>query len=154
MPPSKLPLEILLDIAYLLIDDDSKLCFANFNSFLKVNRTLYASLNRTLWQKAVAFKPITVFTHLIHTNDLASLKFFLELGADVETFLYEPYGEAIGTPLQVAIQLDNVPMARLFLEYGADPAKYIELGDLSGHAPIHVARSGEMVQLLQDHHAR
>jgi ankyrin repeat protein len=151
MPSPQLPLEILLDIAHLLTDDDGKLCFADFNSFLKVNRTLYVCLNRTLWQKAVESKPTTmcVFNHVIHTNDLARLKFFLELGADVETFLYKSRGQATGTPLHVAVQLNNVPMARLLLEHGADPAKY----DGTFNATIHLARSGEMVQLLLDHNA-
>jgi hypothetical protein len=88
MPPPKFPLEILLTIADLLTDDEDELCFSDFNSFVQVNRTLYACLNRTLWQEATKFDASTrrVFTHLIRTNDLASLKFFLELGADIETY--------------------------------------------------------------------
>jgi ankyrin repeat protein len=149
----ELPLTILLHIADCLTDDDSKFCFADFNSFLKVNRTLYVCLNRTLWRKAVESKSITecVFKHLIHINDLARLKFFLQLGANVEIVLRDSDRNANGTPLQVAVQLDNVSMARLFLEHGADPAKYIKSGPYSGDAPIHVAQSREMVQLLLDH---
>jgi hypothetical protein len=87
----QLLLEILLMIARLLEDDDGGFCFANFNSFLKVNRVLHSSLNRTLWQQAVGSNFITqrVFTHLLRTNNLPRLKFFLELGADVETLLPE-----------------------------------------------------------------
>jgi ankyrin len=144
-------------IAYLLTDDKGELCFADFNSLLKVNRALYACLNRTLWQKAVEFKDITdcVFTHLLLTNDLARLRFFLELDPDVEISLRGIKGDyTVGhwTPLQIAAQLDNLPMARLLLEHGADVVQY-DGRRRPSYSAIHAARSGEMVQLLLDHHA-
>jgi hypothetical protein len=66
MPPPKLPLEILLMIARLLTDHKGELCFADFNSFLKINRALYACLNRTFWREAANFDSITdrVLTYL------------------------------------------------------------------------------------------
>jgi hypothetical protein len=165
MSPPQIPLEILLMIAHLLTDDEGGLCFADFNSFLKVNRALYACLNRPLWQEAVdcGYMADYVFGHLIHTNNLARLKFFLELGADVETLLLGEfkngrfYGDSNdwdtdGTPLKVAVDLDNIPMARLLLAYGADVVQYDE-PDEPGYSAIHSARSAEMVQLLLDHHA-
>jgi ankyrin repeat protein len=160
MPPPQLPLEILIMIAHLLTDDKGELCFADFNSFLKVNRALYACLNRTLWQEAVGFKSTTrrVFTHLIHTNDLARLKFFLELGGCIDIHLWDFVDddsdgrESERTPLRIAVGLDNVPMARLLLEYDADVVQYDE-DDRPGYSAIHAARSAEMVQLLLDHHA-
>jgi ankyrin repeat protein len=141
-------------VAPLLIDGEGDLCLADFNSFLKVNRALYSCLNRTLWQAAVESTSTTdrVFTHLILTNDLASLKFFLELGADIETLLDELDSIAIFTPLQAAVHLDNVPMARLFLEHGAELVQSNSDGRLI-YSAIHAARSAEMVQLLLDHHA-
>jgi hypothetical protein len=129
MPPPKLPLEFLLMIARLLTDDqgEGELCFADFNSFLKVNCALYDCLNRTLWQEAVEDDSIIkrVFTHLFRTNNLAPLKFFLELGADIETDLPELHDHESGyrksetTPLKAAVVLDNVSMAHLLLEHGA-----------------------------------
>jgi ankyrin repeat protein len=163
----QIPPEILLMIARLLEDDDGGFCFADLNSLLKVNRTLYACLNRTLWQQAVGSGSTTerAFTHLIRTNDLTSLKFFLGLGADVETLLLEFQNEcgadnynysdvkiSAPTPLKVAAHLDIVPMARLLLEHGADVVQYDDL-DRPSHSAIHAARSAEMVQLLLDHHA-
>jgi ankyrin repeat protein len=163
MPPPKLPLEILLMIARLLVDDEGKLCFADFNSYLQVNRVLYGCLNRTLWQEAVEVDSIThhVFAHLIQTNDSARLKFFLELGAEVETILQDYDSNAMdtsdrwgsgNTPLKVAAQLDIVPMARLLLEHGADLVQY-DLLERPSYSAIHAARSAEMVLLLLDHHA-
>jgi ankyrin repeat protein len=161
MPVPQIPLEILLMIARLLTDDEGKLRFADFNAFLKVNRALYACLNRTLWQEAVEFQDITerVFTHLIRTNDLARLEFFLELGADIETDLpkfreldQDDCWRTGMTPLKIAVCLDNVPMARLLLEHGASLVQRDKFGKPS-HSAIHAARSAEMVQLLVDHHA-
>jgi hypothetical protein len=73
MPSPQLPLEVPLMIARILLDDEDDLALANFNSFLKVNRALYACLNRTLWQEAAGFDDITerIFTHLFRTKDLA-----------------------------------------------------------------------------------
>jgi ankyrin repeat protein len=152
MPPPKLPLEILLMIARLLLtDDEGEPCFADFNSFLKVNRSLYDCLNRTLWEKAAESKSTTerLFTRFIRANNLSRLEFFLELGADVETIVRDfnsPLTNINYTPLLVAAQLDNVPMARLFLEHGADVVQL-------DYSAIHVAHSAEMVQLLLDHDA-
>jgi ankyrin repeat protein len=161
MSPPQFPLEILLMIARLLTDDEGKLCIADFNSFLKVNRALYACLNCTLWQEAVEFEDITerVFTHLIRTNDLARLKFFLELGGHIETNLEPEFLDDDShdwaseiTPLKAVVDLDNVPMARLLLEHGADLVQYNYDGN-PGYSAIHAARSAEMVQLLLDRHA-
>jgi ankyrin repeat protein len=149
----QLPFEPHLMIAGLLTDDDGELCFADFNSFLKVNNTLYASLNRTLWQEAVKFPSISdrIFTHLFHTKDLAHLKFFLELGADIETRLRE-FEFHNATPLQVGAQLDNVPLVRILLEHGAGLVQYDKC-DHPTYSAIHAARSADMVRLLLDHHA-
>jgi ankyrin repeat protein len=160
MPPPKLPLEILLMIARLLLtDDEGEPCFADFNSFLKVNRSLYDCLNRTLWEKAAESKSTTerLFTRFIRANNLSRLEFFLELGADVETIVRDfnsPFININYTPLLVAAaQLDNVPMARLFLEHGADVVQSNSLGRGSYYSAIHVAHSAEMVRLLLDHDA-
>jgi ankyrin repeat protein len=152
MPPRQLPLELLLMTARLLTDDDGELCLADFNSFLRINRALYACLNRTLWQEAVKSESITarVFAHSIHTNDLARLKFFLELGANIETQI--TVGYVYGTPLNVAARLDYVPLAHLLLEHGATLVQH-DSDDRPRYSAIHVARSAEMVQLLLDHHA-
>jgi ankyrin repeat protein len=163
----RIPVEILLTIALLIEDDGGGFSFADFNSLLKANRALYNCLNRTLWKKATESEDITerVFTHLIRTNHLERLEFFLELGANTETLLREFYSQCGGnehnysnvrilepTPLKVAAHLDNVPMAHLLLKHGADVVQYDELGHPS-HSAIHVAQSAEMVQLLLDHHA-
>jgi ankyrin repeat protein len=91
-----------------------------------------------------------------HKRPCAS-QVFLELGADTETLLRNFDSVLNFTPLQVATQLDNVPMARLLLEYGANLVQddKHEARDLShpGYSAIHAARSAEMVQLLLDHHA-
>jgi ankyrin len=153
MPSPQIPLEILLTIARLLTDDGGELCLADFNSFLKVNRALYACLNRALWQEAVRSSSTTehVFSHLFRTNNLTRLKFFLELGADVETVLSNNKNY---TPLQFAARLDNVPIAHLLLEHGANLSRYNHNPyDRPRSSAIHTARSAEMVQLLVDHHA-
>jgi ankyrin repeat protein len=159
----KLPLEILLMIARLLTDEEGKLRFSDFNSYVQVNRVLYSSLNRTLWREAAADDTITphVFAHLIRSNDAARLKFFLELGAEVETILQDydnsddsdrwGSGNTV-TVLKVVAQLDIVPMARLLLEHGADLVQYDQL-ERPSYSAIHAARSAEMVRLLLDHHA-
>jgi ankyrin repeat protein len=164
MPLLELPTELLLMIANEIIDDYDERCFADFNSFLQVNRTLYVYLNTILWQEAAACEGTTerALTHLINTNNLARLKFFLELGADVETTLPSfdvSEGSCIllshprpPTPLTVATYLDNVAMARLFLEKGAKLQWASDDDDPCLHA-IHAARSAEMVQLLLDHGA-
>jgi ankyrin repeat protein len=174
MPLHQIPVEILLMIARALAledeYDDLRFNFADVNSLLKVNRALYVSLNRTLWQEAAldswpSFATKRVFTHLIRINDLTNLNFFLELGAYVDTIVSEFDSECGAneynysnvrisdpTPLKVAAHLDNVPMARLLLEYGADIVQYDDL-DRPSHSAIHAAQSADMVQLLLDHHA-
>jgi ankyrin repeat protein len=56
------------------------------------------------------------------------------------------------TSLKVAADLDNVPMARLLLEHGANVVQCNEL-DCATYSAIHAARSAEMVQLFLDYHA-
>jgi ankyrin repeat protein len=177
MPPPELPLELLLMIARHIRDGDGQLRSCDFNSFLQVNYALYANLNRILWLKAAMHKIETqrVFAHLIKTNNLARLEFFLELGADVEVRLpaidvtctgfkpiigdncecgREPF-DIEPTPLLIAVDLDNIPITRLLLEKGAK-VQYLRSYRLFGNgafSPLHAARSAEMVQLLMDHDA-
>jgi ankyrin repeat protein len=154
MPLLGLPLELLLMIAHLIRDDHGKLRYGDFNSFLQVNRALYACLNRMLWTEAGEHEVDTqrVLTHLIQTNNLASLEFFLELGADVEVRLpITVRWVHKSTLLLIAAHLDNIPMARLLLENGAK-VQYSDQ-DESKTSPLHAARSAEMVQLLLDHDA-
>jgi ankyrin repeat protein len=163
MAPPDLPLELLLMIAHDIRDDYGELRYDDFNSFLQVNCALYASLNRTLWKEAAEDWVITrrIFTYLIHTNNLARLKFFLELGADAEIRLpFEitdpeddgPLGVEEPTALIVAADSDDIPLARLLLKKGAK-VQYFRRDGASKYSPIHAARSAEMVQLLLDHRA-
>jgi hypothetical protein len=168
MSQPKLPLDILLMIARLLTDEDGEICFADFNSFLKVNCELYNLLNPKLWKAAVKSKPMSalVFAHFIRRNDLPTLKKFLDFGADVDThlkvFFHGPilkdvYNSASGpsiirlTPLEVASTFDIPAMARLFLQHGAKIV--IRVQNRLTHSALHFARTGEMVQLLLDHGA-
>jgi hypothetical protein len=153
------PLEIVELIAGFLTDDNGNLSFADLNSFVKVNRVFYSSLNYTLWKAAVASAPERVFTHLILTDQVTRLKDFLDLGADIETGLPEFECDTIDLadgkiltkwiPLKVAAALDKTDMAPLFLEYRADLVRYVQGGD-PGHSAIHAAVSGERIQLLLD----
>jgi ankyrin repeat protein len=174
MSPPEIPFDILLMIARCLTDDDGELCFADFNSFLKVNSSLYACLSRTLWKEAAGsdFATERVFTQLIRTNDLTRLKVFLELGANVEVSLpaFELKGSGVDeyekvmqpTLLLIAADLDDVPLARLLIKHGAG-VEYVDQGtdgngdgtgdDDGVFSPLHAARSAEMVQLLLDHGA-
>jgi ankyrin repeat protein len=167
MPPPELPLELLLMIAHHIRDDQGELRYGDFNSFLQVNRALHACLNRMLWKEAAEHGTSVqrVFTHLIDTNDLAGLDFFLVLGADVEVHLPdfeitcceddEEFGAAaqLGpTLLLIAADSDNVPLTRLLLEKGAK-VQYIDRHGRGYFSPMHAARSAEMVQLLLDHGA-
>jgi ankyrin repeat protein len=167
MSSPKLVLELLLMIAHLIRDDHGELRYRDFNSFLQVNRALYACLNRMLWKEAGEHEVSTqrVLTHLIKNNNLAGLEFFLELGADVEVRLPAFNSPALAgevgqeyyfepTPLIVAAAFDNVPLARLLLEKGAKvqyPGKYIFA--IGSFGPMHAARSGAMVKLLLEHNA-
>jgi ankyrin repeat protein len=164
MTAPKLPLELLLMIAHLIRDDHGKLRYGDFNSFLQVNRALYACLNRMLWTEVGEHKIDTqfVFWYSIETNNLATLEFFLGLGADIEVRLPNfnpadddgyPEPEEFGrTPLLLAADLDNVPMARLLLEKGAK-VQYFDRDGRGKFSPMYTARSAEMVQLLLDHDA-
>jgi hypothetical protein len=143
MLPPELPLELLLMIAHHIRDEHGGLRYGDFNSFLQVNRILHACLNRKLWQEAGQHSADTqrVLTHLIVTNNLAGLSFFLSLGADVEARL--PAFDIIGLDgdgfgpdhrswilpaLLVAADEDNAPLARLLLENGAK-ARTLILGN-------------------------
>jgi ankyrin repeat protein len=155
MAPPGLPLDVLLLISDQIIEDAGERCFADLNSFLQVNSTLYDHLNPRLWRKAASRAETTrrVLTHLLNTRNIGRLKYFLELGADVEThlpgfdtdFKFEYPGPS---PLIAAAYVDSVPMARLLLENGA----MVE-DEFSHISAIHAARSAEMVHLLLDHHA-
>jgi hypothetical protein len=87
-----------------------------------------------------------VFTHLNHTNDITGLNFFLELNANLETILLEISTDncndddwgSMPTALKVAANLDNVPMARLLLEHGANVVQSNEL-DCATYSAIHAA---------------
>jgi hypothetical protein len=86
MPPPKLLLELLLMIAHHFRDGHGKLHYSDLNSFLKINRTRYACLNPLLWKKVGEHEVDTQHV-LKNNNNLASLSFFLELGADVKSRL-------------------------------------------------------------------
>jgi hypothetical protein len=124
MPPPELPLELLLMIAHHMRGKDGELRYGDFNSFLQVNRALYACLNPMLWEEAMDHEVGTqrVFTDLIGTNKLAGLEYFHKLGVDVEVRLpvfsiAGLYGDP--TPLLVTANSDDIPLARLFSEQGA-----------------------------------
>jgi ankyrin repeat protein len=153
----ELPPELLLMIAHHIRDDDDELLYSDFNSFLRANRALYACLNRMLWKEAAEWEVGNqrVLTHLIKTKNLSRLELFLELDADVEVQLPafkfvddDPSENFEPTPLVVAADMDNVPLARLLLEKGAAEVQYV-----AEFSPLHAARSAEMVQLLLDHNA-
>jgi ankyrin repeat protein len=157
-----LPLDALLMIADKIRDDDGELRYGDFNSFLQVNSPLYDRLNWKLWKEAgkQPDRIRRVLTHLINAKNLPHLKFFLELGADVEIGL--PASKIAGindeddpdfypTPLIVAAILNDVPLAHLLLENGA---KVQYIGPSGGEtSPMHVAWSAEMVWLLLEHKA-
>jgi ankyrin repeat protein len=153
----ELPPELLLMIAHHIRDDDGELRYRDFNSFLRVNRALYACLNRMLWKEAGEWEVGNqrVLTHLIDTKNLSRLELFLELGADVEVQLpafnfvgEDPSQNFAPTPLVLAADMDDVPLARLLLEKGAAEVQYV-----ADFSPLHAASSAEMVQLLLDHNA-
>jgi ankyrin repeat protein len=170
MPYPEIPLELLLMIAHHIRDDQGELRYGDFNAFLQVNRALHDCLNRMLWKEAAEHKFGTqrVLTHLIKSNNPASLEFFLELGAvDLEVRLpaidisrlktdCDQFGrfncEIEPIPLLVVTDLDNVPLARLLLKKGAE-IEYVDQYGNGKFSPIHAARSAEMVQLLLDYDA-
>jgi hypothetical protein len=76
---------------------------------------------------------VYILTHLIKkTNNLAGFQFFLELGADVKVRLpafdithlknneVEAEMDLEPIPVLIVVDLDNVPLARLLLEKGAE----------------------------------
>jgi ankyrin repeat protein len=132
-------------IAHNLTNDRGERCFADFNAFLRVNRALCSCLNLTLWKSAMECSATTarVLTHLIRSNNLASLKHFLELGVDITNGeIDQP------TVLITAAYLDNISLARRLLENGVKVDH-----EKPQYSALHAARSAEMVQLLLDHHA-
>jgi ankyrin repeat protein len=167
MPLPKFPLELLLEIAHHIRDDHGELRYDDFNSFVQVNRVLYTCLNCMLWKEAVKHEAVTqhVLLHLIESDNLARLEFFLELGADVDVHLpaleitdldewgtYEEKLKAIS--LSMAAGLDKIPLARLLLEKGAKVQYFDSDRDGKGKfSPLHAAFSAEMVHLLMDHNA-
>jgi hypothetical protein len=104
MPLPELPLEILAMIGDHMRDEHGELRYADFNSFqLQVNSALHAYLNRQLWKEASEgddFGPDHIFTHLISTNNLAGVEFFLSLGANVE----------VGLPAYEITESDDDPL--------------------------------------------
>jgi ankyrin repeat protein len=158
MPLLSLPLELLLTIAHYIRDDYGELCYGDLYSVLRAHSALYLSLNRMLWKEAAEHEAGTqrVLTYLIQEKDFARLNFFLELGPDVEVLL--PTFNITGfdddfdpTPLLIAADTNNIPLARLLLDFGAE----VQYSDgVSGEfSPMHAARSPEMVQLLLDYRA-
>jgi hypothetical protein len=144
-------------IAHHMRGEHGELRYGDFNSFLQVNRALYACLNPMLWEEAVEHEVGTqrVFTDLIGTNKLAGLEYFHKLGVDVEVRLpvfsiAGLYGDP--TTLLVAADSDDIPLARLLLEQGAK-VQYLGRESTGKFSPLHAARSAEMVQLLLDHNA-
>jgi hypothetical protein len=150
MPPPEIPLELLLMIAHHIREDHGELRYGDFNSFVQVNRALYSCLNRMLWKEAVENEVSTqrVLTRLINTDNLKGLSFFLEQ-PDVNFEVRLPaFGFA--TPLLLAAEMDDVPLACLLLEKGAK-VEYFDPDNGNGKfSPLHAARSAEMVQLLLD----
>jgi ankyrin repeat protein len=155
MPPPELPLELLLIIAHLLLDDftdnNDGLSLDALKSFRQVNRTLCNSIDPMFWREALKRLHTTqrVFTSLISRNDLSRLTFFLDLGISTETRLpefgdiYANYGfYKAPTPLIAAAYLDNIPLAGLLLVNGAGV-----------ETALHSARSAAMAQLLLDFRA-
>jgi ankyrin repeat protein len=156
MAPPHLSLANLLMVADQMTDDNGERRFNDLNAFLQVNSRLHHHLNPVLWREAAASTETTkrVLTHLIKTRNLKRLKYFLELGADVETLLPDFHTklevECPGpSPLIAAAYVDSVPMARLLLRNGA----MVEYPEPPRFSAMHAARSAEMVQLLLDHHA-
>jgi hypothetical protein len=97
---------------------------------------------------------------VIKTNNSTGLELFLDLGADVEVRLpafviTDPDSGAEWEPeptLLIAADLDNIPLASLMLEKGAEVHYFDRYGN-GKISPMHAARSAEMVQLLLDHDA-
>jgi ankyrin repeat protein len=158
MSLSKLPSELLIIIAYYIADSNGECRYGDLNSLVQANCRLYNSFNTILWQEALESedKIRGIFLGLI-VNDpknLLRLGFFLELGVNIETPLRESINSFglsfLATPLIVAAQENNVEMARLLLEKGAEVQNSSESSRITA---MHEARSAEMVSLLLDHGA-
>jgi ankyrin repeat protein len=158
---SRLPPELLLNIADHITDSEGKCRYADLNSLVQANRTYYICLNTILWKQALesTCKTELIFLSLIHgrnTIRLSRLELFLELGANIESRLLKDGNRFFSTPLFVAVAKDNVPMARLLLEKGAslrNPPMSISPKP-HARAIMHAARSADMVHLLLNHGAR
>jgi hypothetical protein len=188
MPPSRFPLELLFMVVDELRDGYNNgsgdvLCLDALKSFRQVNHTLYDYINSFFWRKALELGNTAerVLTSLIRTNDLTRLKFFLDLGMKTETPLPEFFidwnddlwnGDLYLCPthnpgpthtadaLLVAACMDNVPLARLLLDSGAEITITCGLSNrfptfrdgstLDEGSALHAARSAEMVQLFLD----
>jgi ankyrin repeat protein len=150
MTAPDLPLDVLLLIADEMTDDNGEPCFSDLNWFLQVNSTLHDLLNPLLWREAARNPETTkrILRHVIKTRNLGRLKYFLELGVDVETFLpdFKIYCDESPSALIAAAYIDNVPMARLLLEHGARVDYHPP--ELPRFSAMHAVQSVEMVQLL------
>jgi ankyrin repeat protein len=150
MTAPDLPLDVLLLIADEMTDDNGEPCFSDLNWFLQVNSTLHDLLNPLLWREAARNPETTkrILMHVIKTRNLGRLKYFLELGVDVETFLpdFKIYCDESPSALIAAAYMDNVPMARLLLEHGARVDYHPP--ELPRFSAMHAVQSVEMVQLL------
>jgi hypothetical protein len=163
MSLSRLPPELLIIIAYNITDSEGKCQYGDLNSLVQVNRAHYVCLNTILWKQALESKHKTerIFQRFLiwpDTKNLARLRFFLELGANIETPMPKGYSERFfHTPLWVAVRRDNVPMARVLLEKGANVRNHSNSSSPQARARrrsiMHAAQSAEMVQLLLDHGA-
>jgi hypothetical protein len=81
--PIYILLATLLIIADIIRDEQGELHHADFNSFRRVNIRLYNRLYPKLWEDAAKQEVSTwrVFTHLLETNNLSRLKFFMDLAS-------------------------------------------------------------------------
>jgi ankyrin repeat protein len=147
--------------------DGGALRYQDFNSFLRIDKTLYHYLNGAMWKKATESDVDTerVLMYLITTNNLTALEGFIDYGANVEIRLEgvellgfaeededDLYKSLRPTPLLLAADLDNLPLAHLLLKKGAKVEYRDDNGD-GKYSPLHAARSAEMVELLIEHHA-
>jgi ankyrin repeat protein len=158
MSLSRLPPELLIIIADCLTDSDGNYRYRDLNSLVLINRVSYVCLNTMLWKQALASEHTTkrIFRRLItcDTKNLSRLRFFLELGANIETPVWNVGKHFFSTPLRVAAGKDNVPMARLLLEKGASVRNHSNSSLPRARSSVmHAAKSAEMVRLLLDHGA-
>jgi ankyrin repeat protein len=169
----QLPLELLTMVADHLLENDDDIiedddedddCYGlrDIQSLRQVNRALYACLKPIYVRELRGllrehrWLADSILQGAIKTKNLARLKFFLEeVAVDIETYLdlfYVDSETRSVSPLIAAVYLDEVPMARLFLENGA------KVQDATGSRfqcfnALHLAKSGEMVKLLLEFNA-